>query len=153
MLADRVLSVGAAKLLPICVVLAALFAISVAVNIWQVSAKAEAVGKVEAQLAEIKAGAESDLRACEGINRNAVATVQVLGDELHACRGQEQKITEQRDLAVRQRDRARRAADGEARMRHEAIEAIARTHEDCRRPICRALSDELLRNRAADANR
>lgn len=157
MFADRILDVASMKstawLALGCLVLGLALIGSIALNVWQVSDKAKAVGQVEAKLAALKAGSEADLRTCAATNRNNVATVQVLGDELHACRGQEQKISEQRDLAMRQRDRARRSAEGEARMRSEAVEAIARTHEDCRRPVCRALSDELLRKPAGPDDR
>ena len=144
MITDRLLALGSPKLLLATVILALLLFLSAAINVWQVGDKARAVGEVEAKLASAKATADSDRNTCVAVNQSANATIAVLGDELHACRGQEQDIANQRDLALRQRARALKAAEGEAFMRREAIEAIARNDENCRRPICRALSDELL---------
>lgn len=145
MIADRLIAFGGPKLLALIFVLAALLGLSLTVNVLQVRGKAKAVGEVRAELAAVQATAGADRRTCEAVNQSANATVDLLGEELQACRGQEQKVLEQRDLAMRQRARALKAAEGEAYMRHAAIEAIARNDENCRRPICRALSDELLR--------
>lgn len=148
MLGDRLIATGGAKLVGAqalaCIVLTLLLGLSIVVNVLQVRGKARAVGAVEAQLAAVVATAGADRATCETVNRNVNATVAVLGDELHACRGSEQKLDDARRLALRQRERARQAADGEARMRREAIEAIVRRDENCSRPVCRALSDELL---------
>lgn len=144
MITDRLSALGAPKLLLVILILASLLGLSVAVNVWQVGDKERAVGKISADLAAAQATADSDRNTCAAVNQSANATVAVLGDELHACRGQEQRVLEQRDLALRQRARALKAAEGEAYMRRETIEAIARNDENCHRPICRALSDELL---------
>lgn len=148
MIGERLIATGGARLVGAlalaCITLTLLLGLSVALNVLQVRGKARAVGVVEAQLAAVVATAGADRKTCEAANQSANATVEVLGNELHVCRGQEQKIFEQRDLAMRQRARAQKAAEGEVYMRHEAIEAITRDNEDCRRPICRALSDELL---------
>lgn len=144
MIADRLIAFGGPKLLLLIFVLTLLLGLSVTANVLQVRGKARAVGEVKAELAAALATAGADRKTCEAVNQSANATVDLLGEELQACRGQEQKVLEQRDLAMRQRARAQKAAEGEAYMRHEAIEAIARDNEDCRRPICRALSDELL---------
>lgn len=144
MITDRLLALGGPKMLLAILMLTLLLGLSVAANVWQVKDKARAVGDVRAELAAAQATASADRSTCEAVNRSANATVGVLGDELHACRGQEQDIAKQRDLAMRQRARALKAAEGEAYMRHKAVEAIARNDESCNRPICRALSDELL---------
>ena len=144
MITDRLVAFGGPKLLLLIVVLAALLGLSLTVNVLQVRGKAEAIGEVKAELARVIATAGADRKTCEATNRSANAAVDLLEGELQACRGQEQKIIEQRDLAMRQRSRAQKAAEGEAYMRRETVEAIARNYEDCRRPICRALSDELL---------
>lgn len=136
------------KLMATILVLFILLVLSVGLNIWQVGEKARAVGKVTAELtaklSATQATADADRSACEVINRSANASIAMLGEELTACRGQEQKVLEQRDLALRQRSRALKAAEGEAQMRRAAIEAIARDDESCSRSVCRALSDELL---------
>lgn len=144
MITDRLIAFGGPKLLALIFVLAALLGLSLTVNVLQVRGKAKAVGEVKAELAAVQATAGADRRTCEAVNQSANAAIDLLGEELQACRGQEQKIAEQRDLAMRQRSRALKAAEGEAYMRHEAIKAIARNDESCNRPICRALSDELL---------
>lgn len=137
-----------AKALQILSVLSAVLLILLGLSVWVNSAQRKAVQTLSAKLADSVAQGAADLKVCAGVNANGVVTIQVLGDELHACRGQEQKIVEQRDLALRQRARALKAAAGEAYMRREVIEAIARNDESCSRPICRALSDELLNPKA-----
>lgn len=118
--------------------------ILLSVSIWVNTRQHDTVQGLYTKLADAIAKGAADVTVCTSVNANAMATVEILGDELHACRGQEQKVVEQRDLALRQRKRALKAAEGEAYMRREVIEAIARNDENCSRPICRALSDELL---------
>lgn len=140
------------KLMATILVLFILLVLSVGLNIWQVGEKARAVGEVAAKLSATQATADADRSACEVINRSANASIAMLGEELTACRGQEQKVLEQRDLALRQRSRALKAAEGEAQMRRAAVEAIARDDESCNRSVCRALSDELLGTGAETRN-
>lgn len=127
-----------------CLVLGLLLAISIYVNVRQHRGGAAFALEMAGQLAASEARGRAELQACADTNARVNQTVAVLGDELHACRGEEQKINDALALAQRQRARALSEADGQARMRREAVEAIARTHESCGRPICRALSDELL---------
>lgn len=152
MIEQRLLAAGglpvAAKLVAAlavaCLVLAALLGLSVWGNWHLFQSGAKVAANLGAKLAASEAKGAAELASCAGTNANVVATVHALGDELHACRGSEQKIDEARRLALRQRERARQTADGEAQMRREAIEAIVRRDENCSRPVCRALSDELL---------
>jgi hypothetical protein len=155
MLGERLIAAGGAKLISAlaiaCLLLFALLILSAWGNWYQFRSHGRTVTTLASQLAASEAKGAAELNACAGVNKNVVATVQVLGDELHACRGEEQRIDEARALALRQRDRARQDAESQARMRSEAIEAIARRDESCNRPVCRALSDELL-GRPADGN-
>jgi hypothetical protein len=127
-----------------CLVLGLLLALSVYVNVRQHRGGAAFALEMGGKLAASEARGRAELQACADTNARVNLTVKVLGDELHACRGEEQRVGDALLLAQRQRARALREADGQARMRREAVEAIGRTHESCNRPICRALSDELL---------
>ena len=132
------------KLMATILVFFVLLVLSVWLNIWQVGDKARAVREITAKLSVAQATADADRSACEATNQSANASITVLEGELLACRGQEQKLLDQRDLAMRQRARALKAAEGELQMRRTAIEAIARGNEGCNRSVCRTLSDELL---------
>lgn len=150
MLLDRVVSAGGAKLLPglaiACLVLLLLLGISAYAHVLQFRSRTAVV----TELTQTKATSAADLRACGATNTNVVATVHALGKELHACRGSEQELGDSLRLATLQRDRAKRAAAGEKRKRIEAIDDIAKTHATCSRPVCRALSDELLSSPTGD---
>lgn len=130
-----------------CLVLAALLCISAIGNWSQFTANVKLEEKRKSDVAIAEARGDAELKTCAGTNTNNVATIGALGDELHKCRGEEARLTEALGLALRQRERARQQAEGELRMRREAIEAIRRNDANgCDRPICRALSDELLGN-------
>lgn len=148
MIGDRLIAAGGAKvvggLAVACLALALLLIASLAGNWMQFKGSARLAADLGAKLAAAEARGRAEIEACAATNARVASTVSVLEHELQACRGQEQRITEAYSLALRQRDRARREAEGQERMRREAVEAIARTDEDCRRPLCRALSDELL---------
>lgn len=149
MLADRLLAVGGAKvtgaLAVACLVLFLLLGLSVWANVLQFRGKARAVGVVAAQLAATEAKAAAEIQGCAATNANVVATVGVLEAELLQCRGQEQEIVKREALALRQRDRARSAIADLERERKTIIQGLINDHEsDCNRPLCRALSDELL---------
>lgn len=150
MLGDRLLAVGGAKVVGAlalaCLVLFILLGVSVYANVLQFRGKARAVGEVVAQLAASEARAAAEIQGCAATNANVVATVGVLEGELLQCRGQGQEIAKREALALRQRDRARSAIADLERERKTIIEGLTKDHEsDCNRPLCRALSDELLR--------
>lgn len=149
MLGDRLIATGGAKLVGAlavaCLVLAALLVLSVTVNVYQVRGKAKAVGDVLGRLAVCEATGAADLASAEAINTRANAAVSTLETELLQCLGAQQKQAEQLELAQRQRARARDEISELEMQRRTIIEGIAKTHEnDCNRPLCRALSDELL---------
>lgn len=131
-----------------CLMLGLLLALSIYVNVRQHNGAAADALEMAGKLATSEASKRAELQACADTNARVNLTVGVLGDELHACRGEEQRIGDALALAQRQRRRALSEAEGQARMRREAVEAIARNDESCNRPICRALSDELLRGPA-----
>lgn len=155
MLGEQLIRIGGARL--VAALAAALIAVtlllvvSVTLNVRQHSNAATAATAAAAALSAAEAKARSDLAACGDTNAREVATARALGAELLACRGTQQRIDEALALARRQRDRARREADGQAQMRREAIEAIARTDESCNRPLCRALSEQLLSDPTGEA--
>ena len=149
MLADRLLAVGGAKvtgaLAVACLVLFLLLGISVYANVLQFRGKAQAVGEVVAKLAASEAKAAAEIQGCAATNANVVATVGVLEAELLQCRGQAQDITKQLALALRQRERARNEVTELEQQRRTIVETLVENHaNDCNRPVCRALSDELL---------
>jgi hypothetical protein len=153
MFGDRLLAAGGAKVVGVlamsCIVLGLLLAASLAGHWVQFRGSARLAADLGAKLAAAEARGRAEIEACTATNARVAGTVRVLEQELHACRGQEQRIREAHQLALRQRERARREAEGQERMRREAVDAIARNDEDCRRPLCRALSDELLGTPAA----
>lgn len=149
MIADRLLAVGGAKvtgaLAVACIVLTLLLGISVYVNVLQVRGKAKAVGEALAQLAASEASAKAEIASCAAINTRQASAVTVLETELLQCRGQQQETAKRLELAFRQRDRARTEVSALEQQRRINVEALAKAHEtDCNRPLCRALSDELL---------
>lgn len=127
-----------------CLLLAALLLISVVLNVHQFRSTARQVATLGQQLAQSEQKGAAQLQVCVAANEGNVATIATLGTELHACRGEADDIAADLALARRQRDRARAAAEGEVRVRTAAVEAIVRRDASCSRPLCRALSDELL---------
>jgi phosphoglycolate phosphatase-like HAD superfamily hydrolase len=91
-----------------------------------------------------EARGQAEIEACAATNQRVTGTVRVLEQELQNCRGQTQRIEARMALALRQRDRARSEVRDHERMRALQVEAIARDHEECARPVCRSLSDRLL---------
>lgn len=154
MIGEQLIRVGGARLVASLAValitVTLLLMVSIALNVRQHNSAATAATNAAADLAAAKQKGQSDLAACGDTNARVVATTRALGAELLACRGTEQRINEELAQARRQRDRARREADGQAQMRREAIEAIARNDESCNRPLCRALSEQLLSDPAGD---
>lgn len=152
MIGDRLLAASGAKLVGAlavaCLALALLLIASLAGNWLQFRGSARLAAELGAKLAAAEARGRAEIEACVGTNERVVGTVQVLGDELHACRGQHQRTDEALGLALRQRDRARREAEGERRQRDEVIRMIYETDSDCRAwgdaPVCRARSDGML---------
>lgn len=134
----------ATLLLYACLALAAMLAVSVTANYWQWRGGMRVTAALGQQLLAAQARATAELQACAAVNRNVVATVEVLGHELHHCRGKEQRHADALELARRQRARALAEAEGQARMRVQVIEDIGRRDASCHRGICRALSDQLL---------
>lgn len=147
MIAERLLAAGSAKLVGAlaiaCIVLTLLLGVSVYANVLQMRGKVRAVGEVMAQLAASEARGAVEMASCAAINARVVATVGVLEGELTQCRGQEQKIAERLALALRQRERARSEISALEQQRRDIINK-ALTDENCNRPMCRAVSDELL---------
>lgn len=125
-------------------VLGLLLAVSVAANWLQFRSAAKSTTTLTAKLAAAEARGQAEMAACAATNRRVAGTVRVLEQELASCRGQSQRLEARMALALRQRDRARSEVLGQERLRAAAVEAIARKHEDCARPICRPLSERLL---------
>ncbi len=158
MLGDRLIGIGGAKLVGAlavaCLVLAALLVLSVFVNYQQFRGTARVALDLSTKLAASEANGAAQIGICAETNARVNTTVGLLGDELQACRGEHQRIDQVYQQALRQRDRARKAAEGERAMREEVIRRIYETKSDCRAwadaAVCRALSDELLRTAPAD---
>jgi DNA gyrase/topoisomerase IV subunit B len=152
---DRLIATGGAKLVGAlaiaCLLLAALLVISVIVNVRQFNGATKLALDLGGKLAASEAKGQAEAQACKDTK------VRMLGDELHACRGEHQRIDEQFALALRQRDRARTAAEAERAQREEVIRRIYETNSDCRAwadgAVCRAVSDELLRAAPAPESR
>ena len=148
MIEQRLIAAGglpiAAKLIAglamTCLCLIALLWLCIYINLQQF--RGAQTLKTQLTAAQVQGAAE--LQECANTNGRVNQTVAVLGDELHACRGAEQRVNDALQLAYSQRQRAQRNADKQLKLKNEAIQAIARTHETCGRGICRALSDELL---------
>lgn len=145
---ERLLAYGGARLVGAlalaCLVLGLLLAVSVTANYQQFRGSARLTATLGAQLAAAEARGRAELEACGAINQRAAGTVTLLEQELASCRGQTQRIEARMALALRQRDRARSEVLDHERMRAAQVEAIVRNHEECARPVCRALSDGLL---------
>lgn len=155
-LGSRLLGLGGARvtgaLALACLLLIALLLISVTANVLQVRGKARAVGAVLSQLAAADARAQAQIAACSAVNGRQSVAITTLQDELQQCRGDEQNLQQRWQLALRERDRARRAVDAEIEQRRTTLDTLVRTHESCApRPLCRAVSDELLRRPPASA--
>jgi hypothetical protein len=158
---DRLIATGGAKLVGAlaiaCLLLAALLVISVIVNVRQFNGATKLALDLGGKLAASEAKGQAEAQACKDTNERVNTTVRMLGDELHACRGEHQRIDEQFALALRQRDRARTAAEAERAQREEVIRRIYETNSDCRAwadgAVCRAVSDELLRAAPAPESR
>lgn len=150
MLGDRLIATGGAKLVGwlaiACLVLVLLLILSGLGHWAQFKSTVKVTAGLGQQLAKSEAQGAADLGACAAKNANVTATVGVLGDELHACRGAEQQLNADLRKALQARDKSRQAAAREAQQKREAIEAIVRRDAMCSRPVCRALSDELLGN-------
>lgn len=150
-LGSRLLGLGGARvtgaLALACLLLIALLLISVTANVLQVRGKARAVGAVLSQLAAADARAQAQIAACDATNGRQSLAITTLEADLHQCRGAEQAIQQRWQLALRERDRARRAVDAEIAQRRTTIETLVKTHDTCAaRAICRDVSDELLRS-------
>lgn len=149
MIGDRLIQAGGARLVgalaAACLLLIALLVISVALNVMQFQGKARAVGQVLSQLAAADAKAQAQIAACDSVNGRQSVAIDTLSAELQQCRGAEQDIQQRWQLALRERDRARRAIGAEIELRRTTIERLVTTHESCAaRAMCRAVSDELL---------
>lgn len=149
MIGSNLLAIGGGKvtsaLAIACIVLALLLGVSVWGNVVQMRGKARAVGEVMAQLAASEAKATAEIASCAAVNTRQSSAVTVLEAELQQCAGTQQKIADRLALALRQRDRARTEVSALENQRRTTIEALAKAHEnDCNRPLCRVLSDELL---------
>lgn len=144
LIGERVLAYGGARLagtlVLACVLLGLLLAVSVTAN-WR---QFRAAATLTARLAASEARGRAEIEACAATNQRVTGTVRVLEQELASCHGQSQRLAARMALALRQRDRARSEVLGQERMRAEAAEAIARKHEACAVPVCRALSERLL---------
>lgn len=150
-LGSRLLGLGGARvtgaLALACLLLIGLLLISVTANVLQVRGKARAVGVVLSQLAAADARAQAQIAACSAVNGRQSVAITTLQDELQQCRGDEQNLQQRWQLALRERDRARRAVDAEIEQRRTTIDALVKTHDTCAaRAICRDVSDELLRS-------
>lgn len=145
---ERLLAYGGARLVGAlalgCLVMGLLLLVSVAANWHQFRGSARVTTALTAQLAAAEARGRAEIEACAATNQRVTGTVRVLEQELASCRGETQRIEARLALALRQRDRARSEVLDHERMRAAQVEAIARDHEDCARPICRPLSDRLL---------
>jgi hypothetical protein len=145
---ERLLAYGGARLVGAlalaCLVMGLLLAASVAANWHQFRGHARVTTALAAQLAAAEARGQAEIEACAATNQRVTGTVRVLEQELQNCRGQTQRIEARMALALRQRDRARSEVRDHERMRALQVEAIARDHEECARPVCRSLSDRLL---------
>lgn len=150
MITDRLLAAGGTKvvgyLVVTCAVLILFLGLSVYVNVAQVRGRAEAVGKVEAKLAAAEAKANAEIAGCASINERQSSAVTLLEGELLQCRGQQQDTAGQLALALRQKQRKHAEILALEQQRRTIIEGVLKANEsDCNRPMCRALSDELLR--------
>lgn len=149
MLGDRLINLGGAKLVGALalavIVLVLLLGLSVWGNVLQFRGKATAVGQVLSRLAAAEARSKAEIEACAATNARAAGTVAVLEAELLQCRGQQQDMAGDLALARRERDRARRAVTAEIQQRQTTVQLLVDRNESCApRPLCRAVSDELL---------
>lgn len=155
MLANRLTNLAApvaakiiAALSIACIVLTLLLIASGVIHYWQFQRASKVTTALASQLAASEARGAAQMAECAATNERVAGTVHVLGNELHACRGDNQKIEEQRALVMRERDRARREAAGQAQMRAEVIRRLYETNTDCRAwgdaPVCRGRSEQLL---------
>lgn len=128
-----------------CLMLGLLLGLSVYINVQQHRGAASMALKLGGQLAASEARGAAELQACGDTNARVNQTVQVLGDELHQCRGQQQDMAGDLALAFRQRDRARRAVTAEIQQRQTTVQLLVERNESCApRALCRAVSDQLL---------
>lgn len=144
MLGERLIVAGGAKLVGAlavgCLVLALLLALSIAGNVLQF--------RGSARLAASEARGRAEILGCEQINGRVNETVRVLGQELHHCRGEHQRLEARlaRAVALRQAERERIAEA--TRLRDESIRRIYERDPECRAwgdmPVCRARSDGML---------
>lgn len=155
MIGSRLIEIGGARLVGAlavaCLTLAALLCISVWGNWTQAKGRVAAVGAVLTELATVRADARAQVDACAAANGRQEQAVAVLEAELLQCRGQEQSTAERLALALRERDRARRAVDAELNSRQTLLQSLVKSDEACSpRPMCRAVSERVLDPAAAD---
>lgn len=152
MLGERLIVAGGAKLVGAlavgCLVLALLLALSIAGNVLQFRGSARLAADLGARLAASEARGRAEILGCEQINGRVNETVRVLGEELHHCRGEHQRLEARlaRAVALRQAERERIAEA--TRLRDESIRRIYERDPECRAwgdmPVCRARSDGML---------
>lgn len=152
MLGDRLLLAGGAKLVSAlaigCLVLGALLAVSVTANVLQFRGSARLAADLGARLAASEARGRAEILGCEQINDRVNQTVRLLGQELHACRGEHQRVEQRLAKVVSDRAAQRERAAAAAREREESIRRTYETDAQCRAwgsaPVCRARSDGML---------
>lgn len=152
MLGERLLLAGGTKLVSAlamgCLVLSALLAVSITANVLQFRGSARLAADLGARLAASEARGRAEILGCEQVNGRVNETVRILGKELHACRGEHQRIEQRLARVVSDRAAARDRAAAAAREREESIRRTYETDPQCRAwgsaPVCRARSDRML---------